>query len=337
MNKSILVRIILLLTLTSLILFSTCSRSEKESAPMGLGYHSMAYDPESRVTVLFGGQPREYDMTNVNTTWVYHSESGRWEKMHPQVKPPNSSGDTMAYDTESDLVILYSGQDIWVYDYNTDSWQQQLSPSPGTLWGAAMAYDEESDRMILFGFPSNETWAYDCNTDSWQAMHPDSAPPVRQYAAMAYDTAADRVVLYGGGTGIAPPDYTLVYDDTWLYDYNTNSWSAVATGKRPGRRVYHTMAYVPAIDRTVLFGGISYEDDNPADGELWLFDAYTGSWKTVAGEVSGFVPRRKHGMVFDSVLEALVVYGGTTATVNSNAATPFSADLLTIPMGKVLQ
>ena len=246
----------------SVFLLLCCSNSEKTLSPPGLGYHSMAYDSESEVSIIFGGQPRNNNPNYMNITWAYRSNDDTWTEMTPEVKPPAYTDTTMVYDSESDRIILFTGQSTWSYDYNSNEWQKQNpARSPVAVIGFRMSYDLESDRVILFGIPTNETWVYDYNSDNWTSMHPEISPPVRQYSAMAYDSESDRIVLFGGGKeSVKPYYYSIVCDDTWLYDYNSNSWTEVKSISHPEKRVYHTMVYNPAIDRVILFGGWSYDD-----------------------------------------------------------------------------
>ncbi len=132
-------------------------------------------------------------------------------------------GYELAYDAESDRVILFGGanevawglNDTWAYDYNTNTWTEK-SPGPAKHLGARIAYDAESDRIILFGGYNlagilfNDTWAYDFNLDTWTEMKPSISPPGRNYQAMTYDAKSDRVLTWGGVDAydkLSPPTY----------------------------------------------------------------------------------------------------------------------------------
>ena len=140
----------LLLILCISLIFIACG--EKVVKPLGLGYHAMAYDSESKVFVIFGGQARDYAPASItNTTWTYNTAAGTWAKMEPEVRPFTRPPHAMDYDSESDLIVLFIGE-TWTYDYNTNMWEKKDPGSmPKNLNGTRMAYDAESDRMILFG------------------------------------------------------------------------------------------------------------------------------------------------------------------------------------------
>lgn len=196
------------------------------TAPMGPGgtpsprqYHFLAFDAESQRSILFGGQ--ETQSTSVfGDTWAYDAVAHSWTKMSPQPRAGSRSGHSMAYDSESDRIVLFSGgigifasRDTWAYDVNTDSWEG-MAPAGGPPEenGARMAYDAQSDRVIAFGGVrlvdiefeiSNQTWAYDLNTNLWTQMSPPTSPSHRVYHGMAYDNESDRVILFGGDQGLA--------------------------------------------------------------------------------------------------------------------------------------
>ena len=82
----------------------------------------------------------------------------------------------MAYDAESDRVILFGGD----------------------------------SRPIQFH--QGDTWAYDLDTNSWTDMNPATSPAERALPAMAYDPQSDRVILFGGWSGTR--SNPIHYDDT---------------------------------------------------------------------------------------------------------------------------
>ena len=330
MNRSVLILIVLVLSVFLLFNCSKAEKTEKAAAPMGLGYHNMAYDGESKVSIIFGGQPRDYDLTMTNKTWAYSTSDTIWNEMKPEIKPQPSAADAIAWDSESDRIIIFMGQETWSYDYNSNSWQKQNPvSSPSTIFGSTMVYDSESDRMILFGLFSGETWVYDFNNDSWENMKPEKAPCFRVYQAMAYDAESDKVVLFGGGDGPEPPWFVNIFDDTWIYDYNVNEWTEVKTDMNPGGRVYAEMVYVPSIDRIILYGGEALGKDQPVDNNIWSFDTDTGTWEIYETEET-LPALRKHAMVFDTAAHSLLIYGGISGTVNTDASPQFSDRLYVV-------
>ena len=70
-------------------------------------------------------------------TAVYNMETRTWEKTNPAEEPPTYRfWYSMAYDSQSDRVILFGGypqlHDTWAYDYETNTWTEmspEVSPS----------------------------------------------------------------------------------------------------------------------------------------------------------------------------------------------------------------
>lgn len=65
----------------------------------------MAYDSESETIVQFGGMPQN-DYSS-NETWIYDYSTNTWTKADPANVPSMRSSNVMAYDSESDKVIMH--------------------------------------------------------------------------------------------------------------------------------------------------------------------------------------------------------------------------------------
>ena len=211
---------------------STNTWQEMKPAPSpGKGDGPMAYDAESDRMILFGG----WDPTNLadggafTETWAYDYNTNTWTKMEPEVSPPDRHSHAMAYDAESDRVILWGGRgpvpidvsSVWAYDYDTDTWEElESSGAPGPVGNAAMVYHVVADRTILYA--EKELWAFDYNTNTWTQLSDSPMPGKLTGHAMVYSDEADRVILFGGG-----PTYEFFRDKTWTYDLSTDTWTDV--------------------------------------------------------------------------------------------------------------
>jgi N-acetylneuraminic acid mutarotase len=247
----------------------------------------MVYDAESDRAVLFGGGT--FGLSD--ETWVYDFNTNTWRNMSP-FPSPSARAAHMAYDAESDRVVLFSGfrgaggsdDATWAYDFNSNTWTKMeptTRPSPRRYSG--FAYDAESDRVILFGGETpagdnDETWAYDYNTDTWTKMEPTVRPSRRHGLGMAYDAESDRVVLFGGHRT------SLFNDETWAYDYNTDTWTNMEPPTQPSKLAGHRLAYHAESDRVVLFGG----DANPLiSDETWAYDLNANTWTDLSPDGRG--------------------------------------------------
>jgi N-acetylneuraminic acid mutarotase len=294
----------------------------------------MAYDAQSDRVIIFGGQIGNIvsgDYIDYDDTWVYDLTANQWTQMEPLSVPTVRSGAELAYDVESDRVIMFGGfssaifwADEWAYDYNTNTWMK-IAKGPGNRLGTSMAYDEESDRIILFGgwymnmsgFIENDTWAYDFNSDTWTEMKPSISPPSRNNHAMVYDSKADRVLMWGGtdldgkyadfmwgGMDLdgKPADFSV-----WSYDFNTNTWQEMIPDQtHPNGRDFPGMVYDAESDRTILFGG---ELAGESYGEIWAYDYNTNTW-TKFESSTGPGYRSRQGLVYSTAADRVILFGG---------------------------
>ncbi len=245
--------------------------------------------------------------------------------MDPNSAPSARSNSPITYDSESDQIIIFGGvkkavtqeryNDTWIYDYNTNTWENKTPiVSPGRRNGHSMAYDSESDRSILYGGlktyydpPSsvegwNDTWSYDHNSNIWVEMNPEEYPSTRMCAAMKYDSESDKMVLFGGWS----EDRTDL-GETWIYDFNNNSWTMQTPVSSPSARYRPAMAYDSESDQMILFGGMS---ETTAMRDTWTYDYSSNTWTNM--NPSTAPPARiLAAMVYDKSVDRIIFFGGS--------------------------
>jgi hypothetical protein len=217
----------------------------------------------------------------------------------------------MVYDPLSKRILMFGGvkglydaadiPEVWAYEPANNRWQEQGKLGPKVVISAVL--DGESQRVIVFG--RGDTWAYDPAADTWEAMNPEVMPSERWASQMAYDAESDRIVFFGGGTGAANS-----FDDTWVYDYNTDTWMEMQPEVSPPARAYHGMVYDPENDRVRLWGGHTSRD--VSDLRAWAYDYNTNTWTTQEAPSDAPEQRNGLGMVLHSPSGRLIVYGGLT-------------------------
>jgi N-acetylneuraminic acid mutarotase len=206
----------------------------------------MTYDAESDRLIFFGGGAPEKLYSD---TWAYDFNNDQWEEMQPDNSPSPRAMGHMAYDAESDRVIL---------------------------WGGFMEEGVEDVRV----------WAYDYNADSWESMENNGGPQVHwERGGMVYIPDQDRFLLF---TGMREHEDVLVGPETWYYNYDENSWSKIEAGTSPPQMAMYSMVFDPSIGKVVLFGGerSSKYAGNITD-EVWLFDPQSESWSQMANPAAG--------------------------------------------------
>lgn len=322
-HEMALVLLLLLMGGTSVatVVTSTWTNLNPTTGPSARQTTALAYDTESDRIVLFGGFTE--DFMSSDETWAYDFETNTWVNMNPEVRPSIRNGHAMAYDVQSDRIILFGGHDpdagfmddTWAYDLNTDTWTN-MNPAvhPTAGFGPGLAYDSESDRIILFAGRTEEsrlyeTWAYDFDANIWTNLQPTGRPPVGAVLhAMAYDVQSDRIVFFGG---LREGACCTTADETWTYDFNRNTWTNVNPPTRPAARYGHVVAYDAQSDRVVLFGGeLSGSPGEPLlSVETWAFNLEANQWTNMTS--TGVPPARfLPAMAYDGQSDRILVFGG---------------------------
>ena len=125
--------------------------------PEPLSRPGMAIDTESALLVVFGGTLESG--SPFGETWVFDLVSREWEKRNPSLSPPAIHEHVMAYDAQSDLIVVWGGsmseggnRDLWAYDANDDAWtrieQDPAAIPPGRILAEA-AYHPGIDRIVV--------------------------------------------------------------------------------------------------------------------------------------------------------------------------------------------
>ncbi|UCE10876.1 MAG: hypothetical protein JSW61_02815 [Candidatus Thorarchaeota archaeon] len=280
----------------------------------------LVYDSESDRVIMYGGhQGRDIGM--LNDTWAYDYETDTWTDMSPTIAPSARASYMMAYDSESDVVILFGGHiridetighvchnDTWAYDYDSNTWTNMNPPlAPTARVYSAVAYDSESDRIIIFGgilegtVLASDTWAYDYNTNTWEEMDPSTQPSTRFHMSVAYNSEADLIILFGGSR-------PSLQRDTWSYDYNADNWTRLSPDSRPVEQSGH-MTYDPVTDQCIFFGGYFGSDETILSSATWAYDYSTNNWTVLETSVAP-LNRARAPIVYDVDSERVIMFGG---------------------------
>lgn len=79
------------------------------SNPSARLLHAMAYDSQSDRIILFGGRVSVSYLGVNGETWAYDYNANVWTNRNPTYAPSARYGHAMAYDSQSDRVILFGG------------------------------------------------------------------------------------------------------------------------------------------------------------------------------------------------------------------------------------
>jgi hypothetical protein len=271
---------------------------------------------ESRF-ILFGGLDGISSWRN--DTWEYNYAGENWEQIcadnTPACAPPKRIGPSMAYDNNSKVVVMYGGMDdqgrgisdTWEYNVNTNTWTNTTPVTlPRGMFAHRMVYDAKDKKVILVGrgTSSMEVWEYDAVANTWTNRNAIGGPSQRAGYALGYSYQAShqRVVLFGGA------EVMTLFDETWEYNYASNSWSQVSPVDKPSARTGAQMTYnfKQSIEGLILWGGNSWST------ETWHYN-WTGStptWNQIMTTTTPNPGRTNHGLAYDPGYNALMIYGG---------------------------
>jgi hypothetical protein len=125
------------------------------SPPVGSTWgHALVYDSKDDRVILSGGycyQPANSQIFNY--TLAYNGSANSWIDLNPPTNPGKRSGHALAYDSESDRVILFGG-DTWTFGADLGISPYVVSTSPVSH---AMDVPVKTNITIRFNMPMNTT------------------------------------------------------------------------------------------------------------------------------------------------------------------------------------
>ncbi|MGB5820688.1 MAG: kelch repeat-containing protein [Saonia sp.] len=209
-----------------------------KNSPVPRAEAAMVYDKHRQKIVLFGGytiQNGEY--VKLGDTWEFYDNN--WHLIS-RTGPSKRHGTAMAYDNESEFVVLFGGStadkqygqskgETWIWQ--EEKWHKLKIEQPEGIFNASMIYDANQKQLIRFGGWNgnsriNETWSYK-NTE-WKQLRTKTSPTPRNHSNMVYDEARKKAVLFGGHDG------KNVLGDLWEFD--NNEWTNILDAE-PIKRV----------------------------------------------------------------------------------------------------
>jgi hypothetical protein len=252
-------------------------------------WHSLAYDENRGVTVLYGGMTGN-DVSDETWEW----DGTAWTQRQPF--DPEADGvpgprymHAMAYDVARQVTVLHGGctsrmwpvilEDTWEWDGVRWQARPAAGTGPGPLMGHVMAYNPHRERVVLFGGLSSDErleaglWEWDGVkweavdlTDPWQ----EGAPTARAHTAMAFHEGRGRMVVQGGSDGFGRSE---MYLETWEVVDGEDARGALVVRFQLGAAAVEPGAVVESMDVDAWAGGSGRDGTHSVDGaRLWLWD-----------------------------------------------------------------
>jgi len=289
-------------------------------SPPAMAGAVMAYSSQDNRFVLFGG----WNGTTLGETWVFDPVGLVWEKLATQGSPPARGDCAFAYDPRGDVFVLFGGWydfppevyhrlgDTWQFYLSNATWVQISSPtSPSPRSDSAIAYDTLDRGLVLFGgFDGSnylgETWRYDTQAGRWTNSSIPTEPPPRADGRLAYDSRHNRLVLFAGND-FSGPNFTFHHlDDTWVYEWPSNTWTRLSLDEHPPARDYAVFAFDDEAGEFLLHGGYG---ERVILGDLWSFNLAQNRWIDIP-VVGGPEPRFAAVGGYDSRDHLFVIFSG---------------------------
>jgi hypothetical protein len=274
--------------------------------PFGRHNGTMVYDPNSNRANLHGAcGPFQHCSPGLKDTWVLTNANG------------------------------IGGASGWI----------QLPDAPNDSFDGlgrishSSVYDPGSNRMIVFaghraftGTDQNLVWilenANGIGVPAWVELFPSGTPPTpRASHGAAYDPGTNRMIVFGGQKVNVGPQF----NDVWVLTNanglgGTPQWVQLnPIGSAPPPRRDHVVAYNPATNRLIVFGGF---DDATSTyyNDVWVLTEANGTGgvpEWIQQAPSGGPPAVRIGAMaaYSSASNRLVVAMG------GNASNPFLPDV----------
>jgi len=267
-----------------------------------------------------------------------------WIQQFPGGTPPTSRYSVgQAYDAANDRLILFSGDDNLGLPRPTDVWiltnatgaapgWMQLFPTGGPpfgRFGTTEVYAPTSNRIIVHAGCGgnctpmlNDTWVLtNANglggAPAW--INLPSAPVARGEHAAVYDDANNRMIIFGGHTGFP----TTERNDVWVLTNadgtgGTPTWIQLfPAGVPPTSRRPYSMAYDPATNRLIIFGGLNTIPCCSVNvfNDVWVLTNANGLggaplWIQLAPLGTPPAARAAHTVVYDSGSNRMTLFAG---------------------------
>lgn len=265
--------------------------------PPRMAYMGMVWDPNTNLTVLFGGYGGGYMGVGFSgVTWAYNYTSNSWKQLQFDVAPAPRSFLGLVYASNSSQLFLFGG---WGSSSSNslikyaDTWFLNISDLQlATNEMSTVQHSKVSQPNVVY------------TLDDWTEQTTTNKPSVRIGYEIEYIAGQNKAILFGGE---AVAD--LVYlNDTWIYDFSAGSWTEVTDNAPPTSRSDYAMVYDPDSEVVVMFGGVGEAGEL---NDTWLFDITDNTWSQVP-QSNTITPRQTPQMVYNSQRDKVVLVGGTS-------------------------
>lgn len=257
------------------------------ATPPGRRDAAMAYDPQIRRLIMFGGVSN--GVTGTSDTWAWDGKG--WTQLHPKTSPSGFYF-FMADDAATGQLVLFipnpSGLTTW--SWSNGDWSKLGTYAPVDI--TSLTYDGDLRKVVALA-PGAVTLTWDGSL-----LQPLQTPHrVGSYlCCLTYDSAT-RQVLYLGNAGKRGE-----INQTWIYDGGDWTLSSAATPTGLGLRLVDDPAR-----STVILVGAPIDRSQPSDTWTWDGTAWHPLNVPSPSVTSGA------SIAYDAATRQVVLFGGIDA------------------------
>lgn len=294
--------------------------------PASRALSPIAYDPKTKLFVLFGGDHLDY-MTN--DTWVFDPARRLWQMRVPKTAPPPRANHTLVAAGDGTIRlsggITHNNTDIWymgplyqhvddgewVYNVQADTWTSQAGKQ-------GVAPNQRAYRTLDVFMPegfmkdprpdaaANEARLKALPANTWVAMNPPmKLKQNRDWGTAVIDPDRDVMLRFSGGHSAHGGS------DVPMYHFATNRWELPFPVEFPLGQTYSNTSYPAGLsfNRRPWPTGHTYKayDCDPLSKRM-VFVGHTPTFNVFDPAVGDWVARRPKpkGMVYGDCFYTLM-------------------------------
>jgi hypothetical protein len=260
-----------------------------------LGYEgACAWDNAHQVFIRYGGHNQGGGGAQYSEIWTFDPLTTIWTLKEPDTSPPGvCCAQQNVYDPVHKRYVrfpAFSGSHgwqwfreiylnnttIWVYDLDTNLWQElRPVPAPKVTGLRCASWDSDAQVIVIFGGEGNRegTVVYDPHENIWTRMKPAKEPDFRSGGNMVYDSKHKLHIMFGAQFSDDP--------HTWGYDLRKNLWSDLKPNKLPPTNENDAvLAYDSLNGVVVALVKVTEGKEEKAKHriETWIYDTGKNTW-----------------------------------------------------------
>ena len=292
---------------------------------------AMAYDPNQRRVLLFGGfvPPAAGSNTAAPDDALWSFDGRDWTQVpHTEPWPPPRGLGAMAVDRRTGNLVLHGGLDrititagsldfLAGTTYLPDTWEwdgavwRKLAATVAGLGVPTVTSDPLTGDLTLFVDGLQTSALYKLTDEAWVPLF--SRAPARVFSQASWSSANQQMVVTGGVSVVGGRQDSSADASDWLVGTH-DDWSKLPDASAPTPRDYAVAAVVRATGHALLSGGIAGDKSYVADNWIWN----GGRWSLVPVAAPAPTTRAAQSMASLGDDSILLFGGSSPPTVSSD-------------------